>query len=264
MQIESLQIEYANKSGFSSTAFDGICHTKVLSYLSIVQAVEGSYDIQLDNGIVQNTGKCGFFIAPANVQQRIVHRADPASKKITCRWVFLKVKKNDLYHFDERYDFPTILPAAISKEMNDIFERLFDTGNVFDEYICYHQILKILSTVVNEKAQPSSPYIQQILRYIKENYQKNISVTDIACNANLSASRLFAVFKQQVGVSPIRFLNHYRLSVAAELLLGTTKSITQIAAEVGIHDSVYFNKLFKKQYQISPTEYRNLYAATAK
>ena len=73
MDIAKIHIEYAHKSGFSSTTCNGSCHTKVLPYLSVVQAVEGSYDIQLDNGKTYNTGNGGFFIAPANVQQRIVH-----------------------------------------------------------------------------------------------------------------------------------------------------------------------------------------------
>ncbi|MBO5797762.1 MAG: helix-turn-helix domain-containing protein, partial [Clostridia bacterium] len=58
-------------------------------------------------------------------------------------------------------------------------------------------------------------------------------------------------------------LNSYRMSIAAELLPGTTKPISQISAEVGIDDSIYFNKMFKKYYQMSPTEYRNCYMTKA-
>ena len=91
MQIEKIVIEYVKKNGFTSTSCDGVCHTKVLPYLSVVQAVEGSYDIQLENDVICNTGSGGFFIAPSNVQQRIVHNTDPASKKMICRWIFIKI-----------------------------------------------------------------------------------------------------------------------------------------------------------------------------
>lgn len=263
MRIEKIGIAYANKNGFSSTTCDGMCHTKVLPYLSVVQAVEGSYDIQLDNGATYNTGSGGFFIAPANVYQRIVHNTDPVGKEMICRWVFMKIKINDIYNFDEKFSFPTVLPEEIKAEMNAVFDRLFDAENAFDEYICYHQIVKLLSMVANEKEKPLSLYIEQALRYIKDNYREKISVEDIARETHLSVSRLFAVFKKQMGVSPICFLNNYRLSIAAELLQGTTKSINQIAAEVGINDPIYFNKMFKKHYQMSPTEYRNCYITTA-
>lgn len=259
MQVENIKIEYANKNGFSSTTFDGICHTKVLPYLSVVQAVEGSYDIQLDNGETYNTGDGGFFIAPSNVQQRVVHNSDPATGKMICRWIFMKIRINDIYNFDEKFNFPVICPKNIKSKMNDVFDRLFCTDNAFDEYVCYYEIVKLLSLISIEKEQPLPPYMEQALCYIKDNYSEKISIDDIAGHANLSSSHLFAVFKKQMGTSPICFLNDYRMSIAAELLQGTTKPINQIALEVGIDDSIYFNKIFKKHYQMSPTEYRNCY-----
>lgn len=263
MQIKKIGIEYASKSGFSSTTCNSMCHTKVLPYLSVVQAVEGSYDIQLDNGTTYSTGNGGFFIAPSNVQQRIVHNTDPASKKMICRWIFIKIKINDIYSFDEKFSFPTILPQNIKSEMNTIFDRLFCADNPFDEYVCYYEIIRLLSLVASEKEQRLPPYIAQALHYIKDNYSEKISVEDIAAQVQLSSSHLFAVFKKQMGVSPISFLNSYRMSIAAELLQGTAKSINQIASEVGVDDSIYFNKIFKKHYQMSPTEYRNCYMPKA-
>ena len=264
MDIAKIHIEYAHKSGVSSATCNGSCHTKVLPYLSVVQAVEGSYDIQLDNDRTYNTGNGGFFIAPSNVHQRIIHNTDPKSKKIICRWVFIKIKINDMYSFDEKFSFPTILPENIKPEMNAVFDRLFCSDNAFDEYICYYEIIKLLSLVANEKEQRLPPYIEEALHYIKDNYREKISVEDIAAQVQLSSSHLFAVFKKQMGVSPISFLNRYRMSIAAELLQGTTKSINQIASEVGIDDSIYFNKIFKKHYQMSPTEYRNCYITKAR
>ena len=263
MQIEKIVIEYAKKDGFTSALCDGVCHTKVLPYLSVVQAVEGSYDIQLDNGTTYNTGNGGFFIAPSNVQQRIIHNTDPESKKMICRWIFVKIKINDIYSFDEKFDFPTILPQNIKSEMNTVFDELFCSDNAFDEYICYYKIVKLLSLVAKEKEQRLPLYIEEALRYIKDNYREKISVEDIAAQAQLSSSHLFAVFKKQFGVSPISFLNSYRMSIATEQLQGTTKSINQISSEVGVDDSIYFNKIFKKYYQMSPTEYRNCYTTKA-
>ena len=264
MDIAKIHIEYAHKSEFSSATCNGSCHTKVLPYLSVVQAVEGSYDIQLDNGKTYNTGNGGFFIAPANVHQRIVHNVSPTSKKMVCRWIFIKIKINDIYSFDEKFGFPTILPQNIKSEMNTVFDELFCSDNAFDEYICYYKIVKLLSLVANEKEQRLSPYIEEALHYIKDNYREKISVEDIAAQVQLSSSHLFAVFKKQMGISPISFLNNYRISIAAEQLQGTTKSINQIASEVGIDDSIYFNKVFKKYYQMSPTEYRSCYTTKSR
>ena len=264
MNITKIHIEYAHKSEFTSSECNGLCHTKVLPYLSVVQAVEGSYDIQLDNGKTYNTGSGGFFIAPSNVQQQIVHNTDPTSKKMFCRWIFVKIKINDIYSFDEKFGFPTVLPQNIKSEMNAVFDRLFCSDNAFDEYICYYEIVRLLSLVANEKEGRSSPYIEKALHYIKDNYREKISVEDIATQVQLSSSHLFALFKKEFGVSPISFLNSYRMSIAAEQLQATKKPINQISSEVGVDDSIYFNKIFKKYYQISPTEYRNFYMTKAR
>ena len=259
MRIETVTISNASKNGFSSTTFHDICHKKVLPYLSVVQAVEGSYDIQLDNGATYNTGSGGFFVAPANAFQCIVHKADPATGHLTCRWAFLRIKLNDVYYFDEKFAFPTVLPHEIKGEMNAVFDALFATEDAFQESVCYHKIAQLLSRVATEKAQPLPAYMEQALQYLKDNYREKLTVEDIARKAHLSASRLHAVFKREMGVSPICFLNNYRLSVAAQLLQATTKSVQQIAAEVGIPDGIYFNKLFKKHYQMSPSQYRSDY-----
>lgn len=261
MKINSMRLEFTSKSGFSSTSIDEICHVKTLPYLSIVQAIEGNYDIQLTNSEMHNTGKEGFFIAPADVKQTIIHHVDKISKNMVCRWVFLKLKINESYYLEDLYDFPVILPDLHKNALNSIFNRLFDTDNVFDEYICYYEIVKILSLVSQIKAQKLPVNLKDTLLYIKENYKEKITIEGLAKIANLSPSHFFAIFKKTMGVSPIAYLNNYRLSMAVELLLKSENTIAEISDSVGINDSIYFNKMFRKAYQMSPSKYRKIYKA---
>ena len=177
----------------------------LLPYISVVQATEGNYEIQLGDGPTYNTDNKGFFIAPSDVQQRIIHNTDKNSGKIRCRWVFLKVRINELYSFDDLYSFPVILPEPYKSKMNTIFDRLFSSDSVFDEYACYYEIVSLLSSVAVKKEQVNSTVLYEIL-----------------------SSK-------------------------------TSKNIVEISTEVGICDSVYFNKIFKKHYQVSPTEYRRIH-----
>ncbi|MBR5134276.1 MAG: helix-turn-helix transcriptional regulator [Clostridia bacterium] len=254
-----MQIEFAVTNGFSSLFSDGVRHVKVLPYLSVVQSVEGCYDIALGRDALQSTGEGGFFVAPANVQQTIVHNADRASGRMTCRWIFLKVVVNGVYDLDEVYAFPTVLPCDVQVEMNAVFDVLFDTDDIAQKYICYYQIVRLLLSVATEKAHPLPSHIGDAMTFIRRHYTEKITVDDLAERANLSASHFFAVFKKQTGMSPIAYLNNYRLSLAVELLLDTDATVAEVAASVGIYDAVYFNKLFKKNYQLSPTEYRKRY-----
>lgn len=261
MPIKKIDIEYISISGFSSFTSDGVKHTKVLPYLSVVQAVEGNYDICLGNDGTYNTGIGGFFIAPSGVQQTIIHNADKINGRMTCRWIFLKIKINDIFYLDDIYRFPTILPDRLKNEMNVIFNRVFKADNAVDRYICYYQIVKLLLSVGSEKENRVPSSIVSALTYIENHYMEKITVQDIAHRVNLSASYFFSVFKKQMGISPVAYLNNYRLSLAAELLLKTDATITEVANSVGISDAVYFNKMFKSAYQIPPSEYRKHYKA---
>lgn len=259
MEINKIQLAYSFKSGFTSDSLNQIRHIKTLPYLSVVQATEGSYDIQLGNGAQYNTGDSGFFIAPAHIQQTITHNTDPVSKQIACRYVFLKVKINDLYDIDHLYDFPIIIPENYRSQMHQLFDRLFAADNLFDESVCYYEIVRLLYHLSQKKAKQIPPHLDKALTYIKDHYDSKITVDDIARSVNLSASHLYGIFKKQLGTSPITYLNHYRLSVAADALLQTNETIGKIANMVGIGDSVYFNKLFRKVYQMPPSQYRQTY-----
>jgi YesN/AraC family two-component response regulator len=256
MDISKINIEYAFKNGLYYSDCNGLQHTKALPYLSVVQAIEGNYDIQLGGGAMYNTEDKGFFIAPSDIQQRIIHHTDKKSGKMRCRWVFLKVKINEIYSFDDLYSLPVILPESYKKQMNGIFDRLFSVSDVFQEYICYYEIIKLLSSVGVKKEPKKPSVLYEILSYIKSNYKDKIEIEDLAKNHNISSSYLFYLFKKQTGVSPISYLNSYRLSIAAELLLTTSKTIVEISAYVGIYDSVYFNKIFKKYTNLLPSAFR--------
>jgi len=260
MEIKSIKLEYTHRFGLDSHSMDNIRHVKTLPYISVVQAVTGNYDISLGGGEVYNTGEKGFFIAPSDIKQTIVHHADTDSRRMVCRWIFLRIKLNDLYYFDKVYDLPVILPDAYWDELNSVFDCIFASGNVFDDYVYYYKIVKILSSVAKEKPVRNTLHgINNVLEYIKTNYMNKITVSHLAAEANMSDSHFYSVFKKETGVSPIAYLNNYRLSVAAELLLRSDSSVSEISDSVGIGDSVYLNKLFRKTYQMSPSKYRAVY-----
>ena len=259
MEIEKVRMEYGYYSGMDVVDMDGIRHIKTQPYMSVVQAAEGNYDIQLGGGEIQNTGRGGFFITPAHVQQTILHHADENSRRMVCRWVFLRIRINDVYSFDELYDLPVILPEEYKEAMNGIFNRLFTSDTVFDRYIAYYEIAKILAAVAEKKKRRLPQHLEYALTFIKENYSQRITVADMAEQAKLSPSHFFSVFKKYLGVPPNAYLLNYRLSLAAEMMLNTDGTITEIADSVGISDSAYFNKLFRKAYQLPPRRYREAY-----
>jgi AraC-like DNA-binding protein len=63
-------------------------------------------------------------------------------------------------------------------------------------------------------------------------------------------------FRQELGVTPITYLNRYRVNQAKRLLQQTDQSVTAIALAVGFSDSGYFSRVFKREVGMAPDLYR--------
>jgi len=98
--------------------------------------------------------------------------------------------------------------------------------------------------------------VRQAMAYIHEHYADCISRTEVARHVALSEDYLTCCFRKELGVTPIAYLNRYRVDRAKHLLADTNKSITEIAMEVGFSDSGYFSRVFRREVGISPEAYR--------
>jgi AraC-like DNA-binding protein len=98
-------------------------------------------------------------------------------------------------------------------------------------------------------------HFQKALSFIAENYSQPITVNDIAEHVNLSRSRLYRIFIQQIFISPKQYLAEYRIREARNLLEKRSGSIKEIAHAVGIEDPFYFSTLFKQLTGKTPTQY---------
>ncbi|WP_066686551.1 helix-turn-helix transcriptional regulator [Christensenella intestinihominis] len=93
-------------------------------------------------------------------------------------------------------------------------------------------------------------------RYIEQNYNRELSLTQIASEVNFSIYYLAHLFKREMGVSPMQYLMNCRMEKAKELLLDTGRTISDIAAEVGYPNKNYFTMLFKRNVGITPGKFR--------
>ena len=82
------------------------------------------------------------------------------------------------------------------------------------------------------------------LRFITENYQRDITLKDLAGLTQMSVSYYRKSFRRLLGISPIDCLLDYRLRQAAALLSETSLSIGEIASQTGFNDPNYFSRLF--------------------
>ena len=102
----------------------------------------------------------------------------------------------------------------------------------------------------------------RITKFIYNNYDNKISLGDIAEKEFLSSYYLSHEIKNMSGLSFKDFLNMIRVDESVKLLLGTDKTILDISEEVGFSHSRYYNKHFKKHYNLTPLQYRKKYYLT--
>lgn len=98
--------------------------------------------------------------------------------------------------------------------------------------------------------------IHQAILYIDRNYEKDLRLHDLAKKFNYSSNYFSTLFKNETGENLISYVNRIRLTRAEEMIRTTKWNNYEIADRVGIHDYKYFNRLFKKNYGCSVSEYR--------
>lgn len=100
---------------------------------------------------------------------------------------------------------------------------------------------------------------RNMVNYIYQNYDQKISLEDIANSGNISKSKCCNIFKKYAQYSPINFLNSYRLKKSTDLLKTSDDSLSNISFNCGFLQQSYFNRLFIKEYKMTPKQYQNLY-----
>jgi two-component system response regulator YesN len=106
------------------------------------------------------------------------------------------------------------------------------------------------------ETQSNEGWFVQALRGINTSRDPNISLESVAESVGVHPVTLSRMFKQQTGMTFVRYLVHCRLKQAATALLATDKTFNEISEESGYIDYRYFRSLFKKEFGMSPADYR--------
>lgn len=113
------------------------------------------------------------------------------------------------------------------------------------------------NAIQNKRSISTMALIDNISDYIKENLDKDLSLSSVADTFQISSAHLSRVFKQSLNINFNAFLTNLKLEKAAELLLKEPKlSINKIAENLGYYSTPYFTQRFKERYGFTPSQYR--------
>ena len=102
----------------------------------------------------------------------------------------------------------------------------------------------------------SGQQIKQMMVYIHEHYAEHISVSQLADTAHLSKRACFRIFQENLHMTPVEYIQSYRLQIACRLLAEEKYSVTEVAYRCGMGSSSYFGKVFREEKGYTPMEYR--------
>ncbi len=118
-------------------------------------------------------------------------------------------------------------------------------------------ILDKISALVNlQTEQRNSIVINQIKRYVDENYSNDISLTDISNELHINYHYVSSYFKTHTNENLSTYISRVRIEKAKSLLQDKTIPIAQVSEMVGFSEHNYFSKVFKKYTNVTPTTYR--------
>lgn len=100
--------------------------------------------------------------------------------------------------------------------------------------------------------------MRDVVRYIRHHYQEPVTVADLAGVCHFSEYYFMRFFKQHMNMTCVEYLNQYRLEIAAERLISGNEAVTDIALDTGFRNISYFNRMFKRKFDMTPGEYRKM------
>ncbi len=164
------------------------------------------------------------------------------------------ISKNDACYEEIKNVFFDITKCVDKKD--DMYELLTKSKLYYLLYILFTTFKS--NRKIDEAEEVIWERTKKIIEYIDDNYNKQMTVEEIANKFNLSTSYFCRSFKKSVGKTFIQFINFKRVEKATILLAKSNKSITEIAYLVGFQDLSYFIRVFQKYKLTSPTNYRKL------
>ena len=262
MRIESVQIEFLSCDEWvappEKRPKQDLIISKVSKRFSMLQNKCSCMKTRIVGGELLDVPRNGFILFPPHTMQycSVPKEAVPTAN---IRWLYLDVLINGKYSFTDLFELPFTLPEDYGIKMNVNLCKLLalkdDPNRLCERLSIAYKIVQLLLDVAQPKPKMDS-HVQKAVSYIRTYYSQPLTVAKLAAVADMSESNFFRAFKKQTGVSPVTYLNDYRLVKASVLLEVTRMRVGEIALQVGFKEQYYFSRLFLRRFGVSPLKYR--------
>lgn len=157
----------------------------------------------------------------------------------------------------------SVKPRLLHLSQKNGFDSVLELISIL-HYLSISQDIRMLasSSFVQDQIYTKSRRIDVAFQYMRMNYDKDVSLGDLAREVNMTEASFSRFIKKRTGLTFVESLNNIRLGHATRLLIDTTLNIAEISFKCGFNNLSYFNRIFKKKYQCTPKEFRDNYRGT--
>jgi AraC-like DNA-binding protein len=157
-----------------------------------------------------------------------------------------------------------LAPRIIELNQKQGFDSVLELMSILHD-LSISRNMRILSDASfnnTEQYTYNSRRIEKTLEYMNHNFDKPITLNEVARLANMSDAAFSRFFKQRTGNTFIDSLTEIRLGHASRMLIDTTQSVAEIAYHCGFNNISNFNRIFKKKKSCTPKDFRESFSGT--
>ncbi|MBQ9786848.1 MAG: helix-turn-helix domain-containing protein [Lentisphaeria bacterium] len=228
-----------------------------VNYFVFEHVISGNGTLRVENQIFHpRAGDC-YILPPDTAVEYWSNPEDPWQK------LWINISGNLPAALIESYSLQnTILfrNCPLQKEFEDIMHLLSSPPDDAADKLAFHlhSIIASLSRHRMNLTFEQSSRSGVILRnYIHEHWNEHLTLTDLAKFISRTPEQTVRIFKKEYGVTPMNYLQQYRLEFAKQYLHNTRYTLRMIAAELGFSNAYYFAAWFKKLTGVSPGRFRD-------
>lgn len=181
---------------------------------------------------------------------------------LSMKWIH--IQGNSVFAYSEllskRFGSPAIVNASsIILQEFKILMGLLRGQNELEHSLSatVHSLLATIAESTSVSTQSTEHALSVAAAYLRQNYNEQISITDVANSVNMSIYYFTRQFHKQYGISPYEYLIMQRISNAKKLLLNTNMSTKQISKECGYNQPSTFIAAFKSRIGVTPSQFRS-------
>ncbi|MCR4735728.1 MAG: AraC family transcriptional regulator [Treponema sp.] len=193
----------------------------------------------------------------------IVHEYFPQKNDWQTKWLVFRGEYIDSLMKNLGFKKWFVKNVENLSEIENPFDRLFKLSESSENSqkcsILLYEFILLIKRNCLEKSNPlTNLHVQKAIKYMEENYSRDITIEEISKSADLSIQHFCRIFHRITKMRPLEYLAKIRISRAKSLLENSNLSVSQVGKAVGYQDNNYFGIVFKNHEGISPGKWKLL------